>query len=56
MSRTLARVGFQIPRRSIEVAHNGVELMSKECNEPSIFNDPNGNQIACKERPLAYVK
>jgi hypothetical protein len=41
---------------ALEVARNGVELMSKECNEPSIINDPNKSQIACKERPLAYVK
>lgn len=36
---------------SIDVAHDGVELMVKKCVEPSIFDDPTGKQIFCSESP-----
>jgi hypothetical protein len=38
---------------SIEVAHDGVELTVKKCVEPSIFDDPAGSQIVCRDSPLA---
>jgi hypothetical protein len=41
---------------SIEVAHNGVELMTKKCVEPSIFDDPAGKQMVCTETPIRDVK
>ncbi|SRR5579871_3736906 len=41
---------------SIEVAHNGVELMAKKCVEPSIFDEPTGKQIICTESPVAGVQ
>jgi hypothetical protein len=37
---------------SIEVAHDGVELAVKKCVEPSIFDDPTGNQIVCSDSPF----
>jgi hypothetical protein len=39
---------------SIEVAHNGVELISRKCIEP--FDDPTGKQIVCTESPVGDVK
>jgi hypothetical protein len=37
---------------SIEVAHDGVELVVKTCVEPSAFDDPAGNKIVCRESPV----
>jgi hypothetical protein len=37
---------------SIEVAHDGVELTVRKCVEPSIFDNPTGNQIACSDKPF----
>ena len=37
----------------IEVAHDGVELEVKKCVEPSLFDDPTGNQIVCSNSPVA---
>jgi hypothetical protein len=37
---------------SIEVAHDGVELSVRKCIEPSIFDDPTGNQIVCSDSPF----
>jgi hypothetical protein len=37
---------------SIEVAHDGVELAVRKCVEPSIFDDPTGNQIVCSDSPF----
>jgi hypothetical protein len=41
---------------SIEVAHDGVELMAKKCVQPSIFHDPAGEQIVCTESPVRDVQ
>jgi hypothetical protein len=38
---------------SIEAAHDGVELSVRKCIEPSIFDDPTGNQIVCSDSPFA---
>ncbi|MBR0896817.1 hypothetical protein JQ616_17800 [Bradyrhizobium tropiciagri] len=40
---------------SIEVAHDGVELVAKKCVEPSIRDDPDGNKIVCTESPIGDV-
>jgi len=38
---------------SIEVAHDGVELVVRKCVEPSLFDDPDGNKIVCSDSPFA---
>jgi hypothetical protein len=41
---------------SIEVAHDGVQLVAKKCVEPSDFDDPTGKQIVCTESPAGDVR